>query len=333
MSGVSPTVCLDHFTVKIHLGRPQHSLSTSKQLLNLLLLNMCRLPRTTFSKREKYKFSRNLKPWCDFKTLFWQGNFCSLHSLLWTGYPVWGNLLSKCAKLGYIYRLQNCNETDDASLREVKWKSLSRVWLFATPWTIQSMKFSKPTGVHSLSFLQGVFPSQVTNQVSRVVGGYFTTEPQGKRGGLKNEVGVHHGELGSICTPRESLLYTGLWRSESWGSRPLQTASPGHGTLCLALGLTNRKQRQKNGRQKRKVNTFIRPPPLTLSFFFQGLHLFAKVILTGGPFSSAPGLTQAPLTLFPTFAYTGGIGPVGENSVLQKIFWGNWWSLWKIQWN
>ena len=72
------------------------------------------------------------------------------------------------------------------------------------------MKFSKPTGVHSLSFLQGVFPSQVTNQVSRVVGGYFTTEPQGKRGGLKNEVGVHHGELGSICTPRESLLYTGL---------------------------------------------------------------------------------------------------------------------------
>ena len=26
----------------------------------------------------------------------------------------------------------------------VKWKSLSRVWLFATPWTIQSMEFSRP---------------------------------------------------------------------------------------------------------------------------------------------------------------------------------------------
>ena len=25
-----------------------------------------------------------------------------------------------------------------------KWKSLSRVWLFATPWTIQSMEFSRP---------------------------------------------------------------------------------------------------------------------------------------------------------------------------------------------
>ena len=27
---------------------------------------------------------------------------------------------------------------------EVKWKSLSRVWLFATPWTTQSMEFSRP---------------------------------------------------------------------------------------------------------------------------------------------------------------------------------------------
>ena len=25
-----------------------------------------------------------------------------------------------------------------------RWKSLSRVWLFATPWTIQSMEFSRP---------------------------------------------------------------------------------------------------------------------------------------------------------------------------------------------
>ena len=27
---------------------------------------------------------------------------------------------------------------------EVKWKSLSLVWLFVTPWTIQSMEFSRP---------------------------------------------------------------------------------------------------------------------------------------------------------------------------------------------
>jgi len=28
-------------------------------------------------------------------------------------------------------------------LDEVKWKSLSRVWLFETPWTIESMEFSR----------------------------------------------------------------------------------------------------------------------------------------------------------------------------------------------
>ena len=45
-----------------------------------------------------------------------------------------------------------------------KWKSLSRVWLFATPWTIQSMKFSSQnTGVGSLSLLQGIFPTQGSN--------------------------------------------------------------------------------------------------------------------------------------------------------------------------
>ena len=27
---------------------------------------------------------------------------------------------------------------------EVKWKSLSSVWLFVTPWTVQSLEFSRP---------------------------------------------------------------------------------------------------------------------------------------------------------------------------------------------
>ena len=30
------------------------------------------------------------------------------------------------------------------AIREVLWKSLSRVWLFATPWIVQSMEFSRP---------------------------------------------------------------------------------------------------------------------------------------------------------------------------------------------
>ena len=49
-------------------------------------------------------------------------------------------------------------------LQERKWKSLSRVWLFATPWTIQSMEFSRPgywSG--SCSLLQGIFSTQRGN--------------------------------------------------------------------------------------------------------------------------------------------------------------------------
>ena len=45
-----------------------------------------------------------------------------------------------------------------------KWKSLSRVWLFATPWTIQSMEFSRPnTGMGSLSLFQRIFPTKGLN--------------------------------------------------------------------------------------------------------------------------------------------------------------------------
>ena len=44
------------------------------------------------------------------------------------------------------------------------WKSLSHVRLFATPWTIQSMEFSRPEyWSGSLSLLQGIFPTQGSN--------------------------------------------------------------------------------------------------------------------------------------------------------------------------
>ena len=45
-----------------------------------------------------------------------------------------------------------------------KWKPLSHVQLFVTPWTIQSMEFSRPEyGVGSLSLFQGIFPTQGLN--------------------------------------------------------------------------------------------------------------------------------------------------------------------------
>ena len=46
----------------------------------------------------------------------------------------------------------------------VKVKSLSCVQLFVTPWTIQSMEFSRQeTGVGRYSILQGIFPTQGLN--------------------------------------------------------------------------------------------------------------------------------------------------------------------------
>ena len=46
-----------------------------------------------------------------------------------------------------------------------KWKSLSHVWLFATPWTIYSLwnSLCQNTGVGGLSLLQGIFPNQGSN--------------------------------------------------------------------------------------------------------------------------------------------------------------------------
>ena len=47
---------------------------------------------------------------------------------------------------------------------EGKWKSFSPVWLFATPWTIHSMEFSRPEHWSGYLFLlQVIFPTQGLN--------------------------------------------------------------------------------------------------------------------------------------------------------------------------
>ena len=46
---------------------------------------------------------------------------------------------------------------------EVKWKSLSLVWLFVMPWTSPWISLGQNTGVHSLSLLQRIFPTQGLN--------------------------------------------------------------------------------------------------------------------------------------------------------------------------
>ena len=87
------------------------------------------------------------------------------HHLLWINvFPLYVDYLQQSASftsflsflllLSYILLL---SELETPQLIDIKWKwkSLSRVWLFVTPWTIQSLEFSRPeywTGV--------AFPSQ-----------------------------------------------------------------------------------------------------------------------------------------------------------------------------
>ena len=59
---------------------------------------------------------------------------------------------------------QGANKSVCATGCKVKCKSLSRVQLFATPWTTQSMDSpGQNTGVGSLCLLQGIFPTQGLN--------------------------------------------------------------------------------------------------------------------------------------------------------------------------
>ena len=60
---------------------------------------------------------------------------------------------------------------------EVKWKSLSRVRLFVTPWTLQSMEFSRPEYWDGWPFPSpGDLPNPVIEtQVSRIAVRFFTS--------------------------------------------------------------------------------------------------------------------------------------------------------------
>ena len=63
------------------------------------------------------------------------------------------------------FQMSCCNDPDsNGKWSEVKWKSLSRIWLFAirglySPWNSPGQN----TGVGSLSLLQGIFPTQGSN--------------------------------------------------------------------------------------------------------------------------------------------------------------------------
>ena len=55
--------------------------------------------------------------------------------------------------------------------KTLKWKSISFVWLFATPWNSSGQN----TGVGSLSLLQGSSHPRDWTQVSCIARGFFTS--------------------------------------------------------------------------------------------------------------------------------------------------------------
>ena len=84
-----------------------------------------------------------------------------------------------------------------------EWKSLSRVWLFATPWTIQSMEFSRQEYWSGLPFPSpgdlpdlGIEPRCPTVQMD-----FLPSESPGK---TKN-TGV--GSLSLLCALKKSFLW------------------------------------------------------------------------------------------------------------------------------
>ena len=64
-----------------------------------------------------------------------------------------------CVRKVFLYFSLPQSET----VNKWKWKSLSHVWLFVTPWTIPWNSPGQNTGVGSLSLLQGIFPTQGSN--------------------------------------------------------------------------------------------------------------------------------------------------------------------------
>ena len=56
-----------------------------------------------------------------------------------------------------------------------EWKLLSCVWLFVTPWTIQSMEFSRPQYWSGIPFSRGSSQPRDQTQVSHIADEFFTS--------------------------------------------------------------------------------------------------------------------------------------------------------------
>ena len=81
--------------------------------------------------------------------------------------PEWKRIWKRILTLFTDYRKFQKHSTrkkTSSSLSSTKWKLLSHVWLFATPWTLQSMEFSRPEyWSRCLFLLQRIFSTRGLN--------------------------------------------------------------------------------------------------------------------------------------------------------------------------
>ena len=112
-----------------------------------------------------------------------------------------------------------------------KWKSLSHVQLFVTPWTTQSLEFSvRILERVAFPFSRGSSQPRARTEVSRIAGGFSAAEPPGKPGaayGTAAATSVKGGGAGSGPRWRPGVpLFSegtagrlrGKWRPGKWGA-------------------------------------------------------------------------------------------------------------------
>ena len=81
-------------------------------------------------------------------------------------------------------------------INSIKWKSLSRVRLFVTPWYSLWNSPGQNTGVGSLSLLQGIFPTQELNPVNSINVSMKKLRPtKTKTGAATTPQGVGRGDV------------------------------------------------------------------------------------------------------------------------------------------
>ena len=98
---------------------------------------------------------------------------------------------------------------------EVKWKSLSHVWLFAIPWTVHGILQARRLEWIAFPFSRGSLQPRDWTQVSHIAGRFFTSWATRKTGLGCNFL------LQEIFLPRDQTCISriGRWVLFCWASR------------------------------------------------------------------------------------------------------------------